>query len=200
MAQDHSAIERALRLLGERLEYMDAPATVLLIGGGAALSILGLVIRTTRDVDVIALVRAGPDGGGVTLTKADPLPAHLREAAEHVARDLGLLTDWLNPGPTSLLDLGLPAGCLERCVGRDYGSRLRLLILGRHDQIHLKLYAAVDQAGGRHLSDLLELKPTAEELLAAALWAKTHDPSPGFHKELTHLLSQIGHGDVARRL
>lgn len=55
--QDRQAIERALRLLGERLTYMDAPATGLLIGGGAALNILGLVTRTTRDVDVIALVQ-----------------------------------------------------------------------------------------------------------------------------------------------
>jgi len=41
------AMERALRLLGERLEFIDAPLTVLLVGGGAALNILGLVSRTT---------------------------------------------------------------------------------------------------------------------------------------------------------
>lgn len=192
-------IERALELLGQRLEYLGAPQTLLLVGGGAALNLLGLVIRTTRDVDVIALVHP-ENGGGVTLEKAEPLPAYLREASEQVARDLGLTRTWLNPGPTSLLDFGLPPGFLDRVVERSYGSRLRLLLLSRVDQVHLKLYAAVDQRGGRHLADLLELQPTVDELLAAARWAKTHDPSTDFHQELLGLLRQIGHDDVAQRL
>jgi hypothetical protein len=158
-----------------------------------------LVIRTTRDVDVIALVHP-ESGGGVTLEKAEPLPAYLREASEQVPRDLGLTRTWLNPGPTSLLDFGLPPGFLDRVVERSYGSRLRLLLLSRVDQVHLKLYAAIDQRGGRHLADLLELRPTVDELLAAARWAKTHDPSTGFHQELLGLLRQIGHDDVAQRL
>ncbi len=198
MRAESLPIERALELLGQRLEYVGAPQTLLLVGGGAALNLLGLVTRTTKDVDVIALVH--PRSSGVTLEKADPLPEYLREASEQVARDLGLPLNWLNPGPTSLLDLGLPSGCLDRTVERSYGSCLRLLVLDRLDQIHLKLYAAVDQRGGRHLADLLELRPTADELLAAARWAKTHDPSPGFHQELVGLLKQIGHDDVAEQL
>ncbi len=200
MPGDQFAIERALRLLGERLEFADAPVTVLVVGGGAGLNILGLVFRTTKDVDVIGLVRGESDAATMVLEKADPLPSYLAEAAARVARDLDLPPDWLNPGPTSLLDFGLPQGCLSRCTERDYGSRLRLLVISRFDQIHLKLYAAVDQGGGRHLTDLLALQPAPDELLLAARWAKTHDASPGFHQELVHLLTQMGYGDVARRL
>lgn len=200
MPGDQFAIERALRLLGERLEFAGAPLTGLLVGGGAGLNILGLVFRTTKDVDVIGLVRGESDASTPILEKADPLPSYLAEAATLVARDLDLPRDWLNPGPTSILDLGLPDGCLSRCVERTYGSRLRLLVLSRFDQIHLKLYAAVDQGGGRHLTDLLALQPTSDELLAAARWTKTHDPSPGFNQELVHLLTEMGYGDVARRL
>lgn len=185
-------------ILGQRLEYLDAPRTTLLVGGGAALNLLGLVIRTTQDVDVIALVSL--EGEGVKIEKAAPLPEYLREASEQVARDLGLPATWLNPGPTSLLDFGLPPGCLGRVVERSYGSRLRLLLLSRFDQIHLKLYAAVDQRGGRHVADLLELRPVADELLAAAQWAKTHDPSEGFHQELVGMLRQLGHAGLAERL
>ncbi len=191
-------IERALELLGHRLDYLGSRPTVLLAGGGAALNLLGLIVRTTQDVDIIALVHA--ETGGMRLEKAEPLPEFLREAAEQVARDLGLPRTWLNPGPTSLLDFGLPPGCLDRTVERSFGSRLRLLLLSRFDQIHMKLYAAVDQRGGRHLTDLLDLRPTAQELLTAARWAKTHDPSPGFHQELVGLLRQIGHDDVAEQL
>lgn len=191
-------IERTLRLLGERLEYVDAPPTALLVGGGAALNLLGLVTRTTKDVDVIAVVHLR--SGGASLESADPLPSHLRQASQQVAHDLGLHADWLNPGPTSLLDFGLPSGCLDRATERTFGTRLRLLVLSRLDQIHLKLYAAVDQRGGRHLVDLLELRPTADELLAAVQWAKTHDPSEGFHHELVTLLRQIGHESTTQQL
>jgi hypothetical protein len=191
-------IERALELLGQRLEYLAAPPTLLLVGGGAALNLLGLVVRTTQDVDIIALVHS--ESGGVAFEKAEPLPTYLREASEQVALDLGLPRTWLNPGPTSLLDFGLPSGCLDRAIERSYGSRLRLLLLSRLDQIHLKLYAAVDQRGGRHLADLQELRPAADELLAAARWTKTHDPSQGFHQELAGLLRQIGYDDVAEQL
>jgi hypothetical protein len=200
MPGDQSAIERALHLLGERLEFAGAPLTVLLVGGGAGLNLLGLVLRTTKDVDVIALVLGTSEASNPVLAKADPLPSYLAEASALVARDLSLPRDWLNPGPTSILDLGLPDGCLRRCVERTYGSRLRLLILSRFDQIHLKLYAAVDQGGGRHLTDLRALRPTSDELSAAARWTKTHDASPGFNQELVHLLTQMGYGDVARRL
>lgn len=196
--EDSRQIDQALRLLGERLDYVGASPIGLLVGGAAALNILGLVARTTKDVDVIAVVR--PQEGQAALEKADPLPAYLVEASKQVARDLGLPAGWLNPGPTSLLDFGLPPGCLDRCVERTYGSRLRLFVLSRYDQIHLKLYAAVDQGGGRHLADLLALAPAADELRAAAHWARTHDSSPGFQQELVALLGQMGHDDVARSL
>jgi len=47
--------------------------------GGASLLVLGLVTRTTRDVDVVALVE------GDELVSAQPLPAVLRQAAGIVA-------------------------------------------------------------------------------------------------------------------
>lgn len=74
----------------------------LMVVGGSALLVLGLISRATRDVDVIAIL------DGEKLRSATPLPVALHEAARTVARDFGLPEDWLNPGPTSLLDFGSP--------------------------------------------------------------------------------------------
>jgi hypothetical protein len=154
--------------------------------GGSALVTLGLIARTTRDVDVLAIL----DGG--ELVSAEPLPPGLVEAARVVARDFGLPQDWLNAGPASLLDLGLPEGFLQRAQHRRYGEALTVLFASRTDQIHLKLYAAVEQGAGRHLADLKALKPTEPELLQAARWSRTHDPSEGYRSVLLELLTHLG--------
>lgn len=63
--------------------------------------------------------------------------------------------------------------------------------------IVFKLYAAVDQGPrSRHLQDLLELGPDRDELLAAARWTVTHDPSPGYRSLLIETLRQLGVEDA----
>ncbi len=195
---DKLGIERTLHLLAERLAFAGAPPTTLLVAGGSALAVLGLVTKTTKDVDVIALVK-GDALEGRMLLKAKPLPTYLGEAAQQVALDLGIAPNWLNADPADLFDFGLPEGCLERSELREYGSHLKVHFIGRYDQIHLKLYAAVDQ-GGRHLVDLVALNPTPDELREAARWARTHDPSVGFHESLVSLLDWMGYGELADQL
>jgi hypothetical protein len=123
---------------------------------------------------------------------ADPLPAPLLRARDRVARDFGIAESWLNGGPTSLLDLGLPEGLEERVTIREYGPALRVRYASRLDQIHFKLYAMVDQGPGKHEADLRALEPTAEELLAAARWTRTHDPSEGHREMLAKALAYLG--------
>jgi hypothetical protein len=125
------------------------------------------------------------------------LPPALAEAARDVARALELRRDWLNPGPASLIELGLPEGFMARSQARTYGG-LTLHLAGRPDLIALKLYAAVDQGPtSKHTTDLQALAPTAPELLAAARWARTHDPSEAFRSELLQALAFFGvEGDV----
>jgi hypothetical protein len=60
-------LDQVLLLTAERLEQIDAPAETLVVCGGSALLALGLVRRTTKDVDVLAGV--DPDSGLV-----DPRP------------------------------------------------------------------------------------------------------------------------------
>jgi hypothetical protein len=62
----------------------------------------------------------------------------------------------------------------------------------RFDQIHFKLFAMVDQGGGRHEADLRALRPTKDELTAAARWSVTQDPSPGYRSVLVDAMRALG--------
>jgi hypothetical protein len=81
-------------------------------------------------------------------------------------------------------------------VTRRYGQDLAVHFAGRVDQIHFKLFAMADQAGGRHETDLRALHPSTEELLAAARWSVTQDPSPGYRMVLMDALSALGVEDA----
>lgn len=113
-----------------------------------------------------------------------------------MARDFSLPEHWLNPGPAGLLDFELPEGFLDRVESRRYGSHLAVHFASRFDQIHFKLYAAVDAGPGKHSQDLEALAPTPEELLTAARWTRTHDPSPGFEEVLRRVLAHYGVDDA----
>ncbi len=54
----------------------------------------------------------------------------------------------------------------------------------------------VDQGGGRHEADLRALHPTRDELIAAARWTMTQDPSPGYRLVLKEALGVLGVEDV----
>jgi hypothetical protein len=44
--------------------------------------------------------------------------------------------------------------------------------------------------------DVLDLKPTASELLDAGKWTRTQDPSDGFRLLLGEMLKHLGHADL----
>jgi hypothetical protein len=178
-------MDELLGAVSEQLALCGEWHTIAVVGGSALIA-LGLVSRVTRDVDVVAVLR------GKELVSAEPLPASLLDAADIVARDFGLPSGWLNAGPASLFDLGLPDGFEQRAEQRSYGQTLQVLFASRLDQIHFKLYAAVDQGAGRHLADLQALTPSDEELIQAARWSETHDTSEGYSAMLTNALKHFG--------
>ena len=174
-----SALDEQLASRGERFE--------LVVIGGSALIALRLVARTaTKDVDVVAL---RTERG---LEQAKPLPPTLVAARDKVARDFEISEGWLNAGSADLLRWGLPDGFVDRLTPRRYGDHLVVHFAGRLDQIHFKLYAAADQQGGRHEDDLRALDPTEDELVLAARWTRTQDPSEGFLLMLQAKLADLG--------
>jgi len=188
-------LEAALNLLAEKLEFDRAEPVSLVVCGGSSLIALGLVGRTTKDVDVLALM----DAGGALLP-SQPLPQAVSRAAEEIAHELDLFPNWLNGGPTDLLKWGLPEGFQARLTRRDYGRSLTIWHVSRLDQIHFKVFAATDAGPGRHVDDLLRLNPTKAELLSAARWTLTQDGSEGFVMILREMLKELGHEDIARQV
>jgi hypothetical protein len=189
--EDQAQTDRLFAALGEQLAAQGASIELVVIGGSALLAI-GLISRPTRDVDIVALLQAGQ------LHDPRPLPEPVIAARDRVARDFGLPTGWLNVGPASLLDFGLPDGFVERLEIRSYGPALRVHFASRFDQIHFKLYAMADGTAGKHEADLRDLNPSRDELIAAARWTQTHDPSEPFREELLKALAALGVDDAAR--
>ena len=197
---DHFAqFDAALRLLNSHLAFAGSPRFRLVICGGSALVATGLHERTTRDVDIVALA----DDSGRLIDPA-PLPTEIERAAREVADDLELPPDWLNNGPSSgdggLFRLGLPGGFADRLAWRDFGSNLHIAFIGRLDQIHFKLFAAVDQFGSYHATDLQILAPTDDELLAAIAWSRSHDPSIGYRESVMMFLKEFGYEHLVERV
>lgn len=181
-------VRALLQALGRHLARDQMPADLVIIGGSALLA-LELTARATRDIDVVAVVNDDH------LESAAELPQPLLDACRRVARDFDVPPDWLNSEPADLLRFGLPTGLPERWTTESFGPALTVRWVSRLDQIHFKLYAAVDQAG-KHLADLQALAPTADELIDAARWTRTHDPSEGFLSALREALAYFGVPDV----
>jgi hypothetical protein len=192
---DRTGLERALGTLGDVITFRGQGYEIVLVGGGD-LVLRGVVSRATRDADIVGQ-RLG-DGRIVPLRR---LPDGLAKAVVEVADAHDLAPDWLNVGPESLLELGLPAGFEDRLTARHYGG-LTVWLAGVYDLICFKLYAAADHwpSRDRHLDDLRTLRPTEADLLSAARWSMTHDPSPAFRSQLAAVLAHLGLEDADARL
>ena len=158
---------------------------------------LGLVSRPTRDIDVVAMAQS--DGTRVQVMSVGSLPAHVAEAVEAVSTQFGVEVDWLNYGPASLIDWGLPEGFESRLVAKRYGEFLLIHYAGRLDQVCFKTYAAADVAG-RHLTDLIALTPSASDMDFAFRWAVVQDPSAAFRSQLEGLADYMEVRDVLDRV
>lgn len=132
--------------------------------GGAALALLGVITRETRDCDIIS-----PE-----------IPKDIEKAAQEFAIEMEsqgfeLRKDWLNNGPSSLVP-DLPKDWAIRVQVIFDGENLKLFSLGRPDLLKTKLFALCDR--DIDLGDCLLLKPTATELKEALAWVQQRDAHP----------------------
>lgn len=184
MDLDVIALESAITVLGQRLAHLKQHYEVVAIGG-ASLVLLGYIERTTRDLDLIALMEGG------CLKSAEKLPHPLLKEIESVGLALEIGMNWVNAGPALLLQSGLPEGFVDRLIVRKYEG-LTIHFASRFDQICFKLYASVDQGpDSKHFNDLKRLNPNYEELLTAKKWCLTQDVSHEFSITLDEAINAL---------
>lgn len=147
-------IEAFDRFLAQRGLQFDA-----VIIGGAALIALGVTSRTTEDIDCLF----------------PKIPDEIKQASHDFVReypDFELMDNWLNNGPSSLVD-DLPEDWQGRLVPVYTGQSIVLQTLGRIDLLRTKLFALCDRQ--EDLPDCIALAPTAEELTICSPWVIDRD-------------------------
>lgn len=141
-----STVEKALRRLGEILVY--GVDIEILLDGGTAGMVTGLLssTRTTSDCDV--MVYNPPEA----MTAVE-------SAAEEVATELELPSNWLNSNVQMRLD-ALPDGWEQRRISVDTYGRLRVYAASRPDLIAMKVLAGRDQ----DIEDLQAIKLRTDDV------------------------------------
>src|SRR5215467_13020296 len=130
---DHYLAERRFRFDG-------------VVIGGAALNLLGVVSRLTKDCDILT-----PE---IPKEIADESRAF---ALQVRARGGTLQDDWLNNGPAALRSQLLP-GWHDRLQTAFAGQAITLHALGRQDLLCVKVFALCDR--GLDLGDCIALAPS----------------------------------------
>ena len=144
----------------------------LIICGGSALIVMGIIDRQTRDVDVLE-------------PEIDSL---LSDIAVRIGKEFGLSDKWLNNGPESLRR-DLKPGWRTRTASIFKGKALEMRSLGREDLLATKLYAFCDREDD--LEDVLKLKPTRTELANIFHWVLKRDASPKWPKRVRDCFSRL---------
>ena len=143
--------------------------------GGAALITMGIIKRTTKDVDCL-----DPD-----------IPDPVKQASKIFALEhpnLGLDENWLNNGPASL-KADLPVGWQDQLIQLFSGVAVELYTLGRLDLLRTKLFAYCDRQQDE--DDCAALLPTLDELRICLPWLLERDGNPYWPENVKAALRQL---------
>ena len=188
-------IERALTTLSRRMALSGAEDLEVLCCGASALCVLGLLSRSTLDVDVLGIITDETE-----VVPCEHFSPEMKSAIEASGRELGLPGDWFNGSASTLLQHSLPSGALERSTKhrREFGPCLVVRFLDRMDQVALKLFASMDPRDGqRHLRDLEEISPTRDEIRNAIGWMSAWKSNEAFRERLAYLVEGFGFPDLS---
>ena len=193
-------ILRLLQELEQWMELENCSPVDWVVCGGAALGLQGLQNRPTQDVDVLGRW----DEGVLSVVGIESFPQSVIACISRVAANhselAGLGPNWVNLGPSTLVQEGLPKGFVGRLLALRVGKRLTLRLLGRQDLLALKLYAAADELGPRqkiHYADLKGLAPTYDELDFAVEWIRTRRDFEEKRIAVKDVLRRLDHEDLA---
>ena len=149
--------------------------------GGAALVLLGVISRQTKDCDVLHPL----------LTPE--LEAAAREFALAMRQSgIALQDNWLNHEPSSIAGL-LPVHWESRVQLVFKGETITFYTLGRLDLLRTKLFALCDR--GSDMQDCIAMNPTFDEIQEASPWVQMQDANPDWPRHVVSVLR-----DLASRL
>jgi len=199
MIESAENINEILSRLNQKMVYAELDPLHLVVCGGAALVAIGLVARGTQDVDIVALLRA--TRANLEILENKSLPTEVERLVAEIGLELGIRKDWLNFDASPLIDFGFPPEMTKRLIKKPYGLCLTVYFISRFDQVHFKMFAAMDPKDGtRHLGDLLDLKPRENEVTAAVAWLLGRKTSPEFKSGLFQVLERIGYERIAKQI
>ena len=164
--------------------------------GASALCVMGLISRSTMNIDVLGIVSDDRD-----LIACRSFSPAMELAITNAAMKLGLADDWFNGSASALIEPGIPEGSLERARKhrREFGPCLRVCFLDRRDQVALKLFAAMDPKDDqRHLRDLDEIASKEEEVRHALQWMHVWKTSKAFRDYLSYLVKGLSFEDLSK--
>jgi len=191
-------IERALSTLSRRMALSGTQDLEVLCCGASALCVLGLLSRSTMDVDVLGII-----SGDKEVEPCEHFSPEMEAAIAESGREVGLPDDWFNGSASTLLQHALPIGALERSKKhrKEFGPCLVVRFLDRMDQVALKLFAAMDPKDGqRHLRDLEEISPTRAEIIHAITWMMGWKSNQAFRDRLAYLVEGFDFPDLAESI
>ena len=176
MHRTHDIIAAFDAYLEERRLQFDA-----VVIGGAALNLLGVISRLTKDCDILF-----PE-----------IPEAIAKASQTFAREVrgnggDLGDEWLNSGPASL-QRQLPPAWENRLQTAFSGRAIHLRTLAREDLLCAKLFALCDR--GIDLHDCVALAPSQAELDKIVPWLEQQDANPQWPAHV-----RVTIANLARRL
>ena len=143
--------------------------------GGAALIIMDVVSRKTKDIDCL-----------------DPeISEEVKKASVDFSKDhphFRLSADWLNNGPIDLKRT-LPSKWQLRLTPIFNGKAFHFTTLGRSDLVKSKLFACVDR--GIDFDDCVNLKITSEEFFQSYDWVCDQDANPLWSKQVDLVFNKL---------
>jgi len=140
--------------------------------GGAALVVLDVIQRSTRDVDLLE----------------EEIPEAISKAASEFANLHGLSEQWFNAGPADLMR-NLPSNWKTDLQQLYSGKSLTLRTLSRINIIRTKFWAMCDRM--RDVDDLIAISPTDEEIEIAIHWVSPLDANPGWPKHIESMAKAL---------
>jgi hypothetical protein len=140
--------------------------------GGAALAVLDIIQRSTRDVDLLE----------------SEIPEAISKAASEFAGLHGLSENWFNAGPANLLR-NLPSDWKTDLQQLYNGKSLTLRTLSRINIIRTKFWAMCDRM--RDVDDLVAINPNDAEIEIAVRWVSPLDANPAWPKHVESMAQAL---------